>query len=77
MDISDKIRMAATFARISEAELARRVNDISGGKLGKTSQSFGQRLKTGKFTTEEREQIAEALGAKHIEFFEFPDGTKI
>ncbi len=69
MDISTKIKLAATYAKISEAELARRI--------GSSSQAFGQRLKTGKFTSEELEKIAEALGAKYSCSFGFPDGTKI
>lgn len=69
MDIPTKIRLAETYAKVSEAELARR--------LGTTSQAFGQRMKTGKFTSAELETIAEALGAKFNYSFSFPDGTKI
>ncbi|MDO4549436.1 MAG: XRE family transcriptional regulator [Clostridia bacterium] len=69
MDIPTKIKLSEAYAKISEAELARR--------LGKTSQSFGQRLKTGKFTSSELETIADALGAKFECNFVFPDGTKI
>lgn len=50
MDISTKIKMACAYAYISEAELARR--------LGKTSQAFGQRLKTGKFSSDDLDNIA-------------------
>lgn len=69
MDIPTKIRLAETYARISEAELARR--------LGTTSQAFGQRMKTGKFSSEDLDKIAEALGAEFVYTFQFPDGTKI
>lgn len=69
MDISSKIKLTATYADISEAELARR--------LGTSAQAFGQRLKTGKFTSKELENIGELLGAKYVYYFEFPDGTKI
>lgn len=69
MDISTKIRMSEAYVKISESELSRR--------LGKTPQSFGQRLKTGKFSSDELEQIGEALGAKFVCYFEFPDGQKI
>ncbi len=69
MDISKKIKLAETFAEVSEAELARR--------LGSSSQAFGQRLKTGKFSSADLEQIAKALGAQYVSYFEFPDGTKI
>ena len=69
MDIPTKIKLAETYANISEAELARRI--------GSTSQAFGQRLKTGKFTSAELEKIAEGLGAKFVCYFEFPNGERI
>ena len=69
MDITKKIKMAEAYANISEAELARR--------LEKTSQAFGQRLKTGKFKSEELEEIAAALGCEVVIEFRFPDGTTI
>ena len=68
MDISTKIKLAATYAGISESELARR--------LGMSPQSLNKRLKTGKFTSEDLENFAEALGARYNCFFEFPDGQK-
>lgn len=74
MDVTTKIRMAEAALAISEAELVRR---MGGTPLGKSSQAFGQRMKTGKFTTAELEQIAEAMGAKYVCYFEFPDGTRI
>lgn len=69
MDISTKIRLALTYAKISEAELARRI--------GTSSQALGQRLKTGKFTSQEIEKIASAIGAEYIYIFKFTDGTEI
>ena len=69
MDIPTKIKLAETYAKISEAELARR--------YGASSQAFGQRMKTGKFTSQELEKIAEALGAEFVYCFRFPDGTEI
>lgn len=54
---------------MSEAELAR--------KLGTTSQAFGQRMKTGKFSYTELCTIADALGAEFVRYFKFPDGTEI
>ena len=69
MDIPMKIKLAETYANISETELARR--------LGTTPQNVGQRLKVGKFTTTELENIATALGAEFIYKFRFPDGTEI
>ncbi len=69
MDISSKIRLAASYKGISEAELARR--------LDVTPSAFNQRLKTGKFSSEDLDRIAVALGARYDCFFEFPDGQKI
>lgn len=69
MDISTKIKLSETYAKLSEAELARR--------LGTTSQALGQRIRTGKFSSDALDDIAAALGAKFVCYFEFPDGTKI
>lgn len=69
MDIPTKIKMAEVYAKISEAELARR--------LGKTSQAFGQRMKTGKFSSADLDEIASALGAEFYCCFRFPDGTEV
>lgn len=69
MDISTKIKLAETYANISEAELSRRI--------GTTSQAFGQRIKTGKFSSADLEKIARALGAEFVCKFVFPDGTEI
>ncbi len=69
MDIPTKIKLAETYAKMSEAELAR--------KLGTTSQALGQRIKTGKFSSTELEAIASALGAEFVCHFRFPDGAEI
>ena len=69
MDITTKIRMAEAYVNISEAELARRI--------GTTSQAFGQRMKTGKFSSKDLENIGEALGAEIVVVIRFPDGTII
>lgn len=69
MDMSMKIKMAETYAKVKEAELARR--------LGTSSQALGQRVKTGKFTVAELEKIAEALGCEFVCCFKFPDGEQI
>ena len=68
-DMTKKIKLAETYADIKEAELARR--------LGKTSQALGQRIRTGKFSIEELEEMAKAMGAEFVCYFEFPDGTKL
>lgn len=70
MDIPMKIKLAETYAKVSEAELARRFG-------AKSQQAFVQRMRTGKFTSAELEKIADALGAKFEYCFVFPDGTRI
>lgn len=69
MDIPTKIKLAETYAKMSESDLAR--------KLGKSPQAFGQRMKTGKFSSGDLESIAAALGAEVKVLFIFPDGTEI
>ena len=69
MDVERKVKAAEGYAKISEAELARRT--------GRSSQALGQRLKTGRFTLDELEELATALGAEFICVFRFPDGTEI
>lgn len=48
-----------------------------GNKMGMSQQTFSSRLKVGKFSKQEYNQMAEILGAKFIFRFEFPDGTII
>lgn len=69
MDIVKKIKLAEAYVDISEAELARR--------LGTTSQAFGQRMRTGKFSSADLEKIATALGAEFYCCFKFSDGEEI
>ena len=69
LTIQQKIDMACTVAGISKTELAKRI--------GMTQPAFSQRLKTGKFSDEDFNNIAKALGAKYYSGFDFPDGTRI
>lgn len=69
MTISQKIKMALAYKGMSEADLARAV--------GSSPQAFNQRMKTGKFSSDEMNKIAEALGADYYFGFRFPDGTKV
>ena len=69
MDIAKKIKMAITYAGISEAKLARLIES--------SPQSFNQRMKTNKWNGEDLEKIAAALGAQAAVEFRFPDGTVI
>lgn len=67
--IQQKIDMCCIAADISKTELAKR--------LGMTQPAFSQRLKTGKFSDQDFDKIAKAVGAKYYSGFIFPDGTKI
>ena len=69
MNITQKIKMALVYKGMSESDLAR--------ALGTSPQAFNQRMKTGKFTSEDLEKISVAIGAKYSFGFEFEDGTKI
>lgn len=69
MDISTKIKLAITYAGITESELARRI--------GTSPQAFNQRLKNGLFSVADLQKIAEALGASYTSYFEFSDGQQI
>lgn len=69
MNITDKIRTALAYKKMSEAELARR--------FGSSPSAFNQRLKVGKFATEELQKIAEILDAEYVFEIVFPDGTRI
>ncbi len=63
------IEMAVAYCGISNSELARR--------LGWSPQLLNKRLNTGKFSVEEWEIIANALGAMSRVGFIFPDGKEI
>ena len=67
--IQQRVKASCDLAGITITELANR--------LGTSQQNLSKRLKVGKFTQDELNNIAKALGAKYISVFEFPDGTKI
>ena len=69
VNITQKIKMALAYKGMSEAELAR--------SMGTSPSAFNQRMKTGKFSSEDMDRIADALGGKYFFGFEFPDGTRI
>ena len=69
MTIQQKIKMALAYKGMSEAALAK--------AIGTSPSAFNQRMKTGKFSSEELDAIAEALGGKFVCFFEFEDGTQV
>ena len=61
--------MACVKVGISKAELGRRI--------GLSQSAFSQRLKTGKFSDEDFDNISKALGCEYKSGFYFPDGTKV
>lgn len=69
MTIKDQISACCDVAGMTVTEL--------GAKMGMSQQSISKRLKTGKFTKSELEQMAEILGAEYHSIFIFPDGTMI
>jgi len=69
MTIKQKVVSACLQIGISQTELAKR--------LGMSQQNFSKRLKVGKFSDSELQNIANALGCKYHSYFEFSDGTKI
>lgn len=69
MNMQDKIEGALAHTNMSKTEIGRVVFGIS-------QQAISQRIQKGKFTKEELEQIAHAMGAEYICYFEFPDGKK-
>lgn len=66
-DFGKKLKLAEAYAGITEAELARRI--------GCSPQALNNRIKTGRFTSDEMKRIAQALGADYVYGFQFPDGT--
>lgn len=69
MTIEQKIKMALSYAGMSQAELARRI--------GTTPSNLNQKVKRNTITKEEMEEIATALGGRWKAEFVFEDGTVI
>lgn len=69
MTLQQKVKAACDVAGMTLTELAE--------KVGMSQANLSKRLKVGKLTKEELEQMANALGCKYISYFEFEDGTKI
>ena len=67
--LQQKIKIACIEADISLTEL--------GSKMGMSQASISKRVKTGKFTQEELETMAEIMGCKYESFFVFPNGNRI
>ena len=69
MECRQFVKIATATAGITQAELAAR--------LGWSPQLLNNRLKTGKFTLDEWQRIAAALGAELLVGFQFPDGKSV
>lgn len=69
MTTAQMIKMAISYAGISQAELARRLNT--------TPSNLNQKIKRNTLTKADLEMIAEAIGATLECRFAFPDGTRI
>ena len=69
MECRQFVKIATATAGITQAELAAR--------LGWSPQLLNNRMKTGKFTLEEWQRIAAALGADILIGFQFPDGKQV
>lgn len=63
------ITRAIGYSGKSAADVAR--------KLNISPATFSNRLNKCRFSSEELSQIADVIGAKYIEYFEFPDTTLI
>ncbi len=69
MTAKQLVAAAASYAGISRAEVARRLNT--------SPQQLDSRLNTGKFTLDEWETMMKAIGAEFIVKVRFPDGREI
>lgn len=69
MTTEQMIKMALSYAGVSQAELARRIST--------TPSNLNQKIKRNTLTREELSEIATALGAEFIFHFRFPDGQEI
>lgn len=69
VDLSRKIKTGAAHAGLTEADIASRMET--------SPQNFSKRKKTGRFTPEELERLAAAMGAELRLEFVFPDGFTV
>jgi len=69
LTVGEQIKILCVHKGISVSELARR--------LGKSNQSFGQKLKRGTFSIDEMKEVAAAVDCKYEGAFILPGGEKI
>ena len=70
LTIQQQIDMALTYSNMTKTELSKKLRYAS-------PEEFQKRYTTGKFTKEELENIAKALGCVYISCFKYPDGKEI
>ena len=63
--LQQKVKVACAMAGISLTELAAR--------MGTSQPNLSKRLRVGRFTKEELEEMATYLGCEYISFFQFKD----
>lgn len=66
---TEQIKAAIAFGGKTQSRVAR--------SLDMPPQTLSTKIARGKLSQDELAQIAEAIGAVHHSYFEFPDGTKI
>ena len=69
LTLQQKIKIACETSGITMTEL--------GERMGMSQASMSKRVKTGKFTQEELEEMARHLGCEYQSSFIFPDGKVI
>lgn len=65
----DKIKRALAYAGINQTKAAE--------ALGYSQANFAMKMKRESLTDQEKEKLAETMGATYKCYFEFEDGTKI
>ena len=69
LTLQQKIKVACDAAGISMTELGKR--------MGMSQANFSKRVKVGKFTQEELQEMGKHLGAEYKSGFYFPEGNSI
>ena len=69
MTTSELIKQICAGQNVSISELARRI--------GQSRQNLNKKLQRGTLTSDEMQQIANALGVKFEQTFSLPDGEKL
>ena len=65
----EKLKKVIAYGGVNQSRIAE--------SIGITRAAFCNRLDKMRFSKDELETIAKCVGAKYVEYFEFPDGTKI